>query len=73
MRGGVTTLGGMESNPADIAAGILGAAFVIGIFLYGLRTKERPAGALAVIGALCFAGLLVAWRFSCWAGHMSCS
>lgn len=60
-------------NPADVAAGILIAAFILVTIAWGYRNHrhERAAGAVA----FCFliaGALLVWWRVSCWTGHMAC-
>ncbi len=60
-------------NPLDAAAGVLIAALVLGVLLWGIKTTEQPVGRFAALTWLIMGGLLVAWRVGCWTGHMVCT
>jgi hypothetical protein len=59
-------------NPADVAAGVLIAALILGVLLWGFKTTEQPAGRYFAAVWLVMGGALVFWRVSCWTGHMVC-
>ena len=64
---------GMPANPADTAAGILLAAFILIAIAWGFRTREQPVGRFfGLFFAIMGAGI-VWWRVSCWTGHMVCA
>jgi hypothetical protein len=60
-------------NPADVAAGVMIAAFFLGVLLWGFKTTEQPAGRFFAVCFLILGTGLVWWRVSCWTGHMVCT